>query len=288
MKPSKCKYAAVDSAAEAVELLDEYGDDAKVLAGGQSLIPLMNLRLAQPGLLVDINRVSELAGIHRDGGLTIGAMTRQANVERSDDVRSYAPIVTEAVHHIAHPGIRTRGTFGGIAAHADPAAELPAVLLALDAEFTIIGPSGEHTVRADDFFVSVFSTVIADNELLVNVHLPYPSNTSRWAFHEVARRHGDFALVGVAATAEVDESSLCTQARVALSGVGDRPIRLKEAEQALVDRQLGEAADEAGRVAAEQLDPPADMHATKTYRKKVAGALVRRAAMDMAISGGAK
>lgn len=288
MKPAPFKYAAARSVAEAAALLDQHGDDAKVLAGGQSLIPLMNLRLARPAVLVDINDVDGLDGVSRNGALEIGATARQAAVLRSREVRQYAPIVGDALRHVGHVGIRTRGTFGGATAHADPASEIPAVLLGLDAEIVASGPGGERTIAAEDFFVSTFTTSLEENEVLTAVRLPYPTDQARWAFHEVARRHGDFALVGVAVVAEVDASGVCTKARIALSGVSDAPVRAKDAEEALVGRPIGEAAEDAGRLAAEQLDPPSDFHASSTYRKQVSRVLVTRAINDMASEGGTR
>jgi CO/xanthine dehydrogenase FAD-binding subunit len=248
----------------------------------------MNLRLARPGVLVDINRVAALDGIRRNGGLTIGATARHAAILRSSDVQAVAPMIGEAVRLIGHPGIRSRGTFGGSIAHADAAAELPAVLLALGGEVTVQGPSGERTIAADDLFVTAFTTSIADNEILTSVRIPAPAPNARWAFHEVARRHGDFALVGVAATAELDDSGYVRRARIGLLGVADRPVRAGAAEQALVGRTLADGAAEAGGLAARDLDPPADVHGSSSYRKQAAEALVRRALTTMSTQGGSR
>lgn len=287
MKPPRFKYAVAESVEDAVAILDEHGDEAKVLAGGQSLIPLMNMRLARPGVLVDINRISALDGIKRNDALTIGATARQAAVAQSKEVASYAPIVIEALRHVGHVGIRTRGTFGGIAAHADPAAEIPAVLLALDAEVTAQGPGGVRTIPAEDLFVTTFTTSLAENEVLTSVRFPYPTDRVRHSFHEVSRRHGDFALVGVAVVAELDDAGSCKQARIALSGVADTPVRAKEAEEGMVGRAVdASAAEEAGRLAADKLDPPSDFHASSAYRKDVARALVTRALTELSTQGG--
>ena len=288
MKPAPFKYASPESLEEATSLLQQHGDDAKVLAGGQSLIPLMNMRLARPGVLVDINHVAGLDGVSRNGGLTIGTNTRHVTVLRSPEVRAYAPIVSEAMRHVGHVGIRTRGTFGGATAHADPAAEIPAVLLALDAQVTVQGPQGTRTIAADDFFVSTFTTELEDDEIVTAVQLPSPLDHAAWSFHEVSRRHGDFALVGVAAVAELDGSGNVSRARIALSGVADTPVRVTEAEDSLVGRAPADGADEAGRLAEQQLDPPSDFHATSTYRREVAGALVTRALQDMDTKGGSR
>jgi CO/xanthine dehydrogenase FAD-binding subunit len=288
VKPAPFKYARAESAEEASSLLTQYGDEAKILAGGQSLIPLMSMRLARPEVLVDINRVEELKAISRNGNLTIGATASQASVLRSADVQQYAPILSASMHHVGHVGIRSRGTVGGSAAHADPASEIPAVLLALDAGIVAVGPAGERSIPAEEFFVSNFTTSLTDDEVLIRIVLPYPLGDARWAFHEVARRRGDFALVGVAAVALVDASGICQKARIALSGVSDTPVRAREAEQALVGRSLAEAAVEAGRLTEQHIDPPADFHASKRYRGEVSRALVTRAINDMAKQEGAR
>lgn len=288
MKPAPFKYARAASAAEASSLLTEYGDEAKILAGGQSLIPLLNMRLARPEVLVDINRIDALKGISRNGGLSIGATASQAGVLRSADVQAYAPIIGEALRNVGHVGIRSRGTFGGSAAHADPASEIPAVLLALDAELVATGPNGERSISAEDFFVSTFTTALEDDEVLTQIKLPYPIDDSPWAFDEVARRHGDFALVGVAVIAELDDSRVCSRARIAMSGVSDTPVRAKQAEEALVGQKLADAADDAGRLAQDAIDPPADFHASAQYRSEVSRALVTRAIRKMANQEGAR
>jgi carbon-monoxide dehydrogenase medium subunit len=285
VKPAPFKYAKAGSVEEATALLDEHGDDVKVLAGGQSLIPLMNMRLARPEVLIDINGIESLAGIELNGGLTIGATTRHAEVIRSGEVQRFAPIIGEAMRHVGHVGIRSRGTFGGSVAHADPASEIPTIVLALDAELTVAGLGGERTVAAEDYFVSTFTTEMEDNELLTAVRFPYPLDHAVWSFHEVARRHGDFALVGVAAIAEIDDAGVCTRARIALSGVADVPVRIKAAEQLLVGSAIGDVAEEAGRLAEREIDPGADFHASAEYRKEVARALVTRALRDMDTKG---
>ena len=287
MKPPRFKYAAAESIEEAVSILDQHGDEAKVLAGGQSLIPLMNMRLARPGVLVDINRVSGLDTITRNGGLTIGALTRQSAVVRSGDVSGFAPIITEALRHVGHPGIRTRGTLGGSIAHADPAAELPAVLLALDGEVVARGPGGERTIPAQQFFVTNFTTALAPNEVLTSVRFPWSTEKARWAFQEVARRHGDFALAGVASAAEV-EQGVCTSVRIALFAVADRPLRAARAEEFLAGKSLDDDAvvAEAARLACAGLEPSSDFHATGQYRTEAAEALVRRALKHMSSKGG--
>jgi CO/xanthine dehydrogenase FAD-binding subunit len=267
---------------EVVALLAAHDGEAKVLAGGQSLIPLMNLRLARPEVLIDVNRVTGLAGIASNGAIAIGATTRQAAVARAPEVHAGAPLVAEALRFVGHPGTRARGTLGGIAAHADPASEMLAVLLALGAEVTATGPSGERTIAAADLFVTTFTTTLQETELLTSVRLPVATPTSRWAFQHVARRHGDFALVGVAAVADVDEAGRCTRARIALSGVADVPVLALDAQEVLKDGDLARGAEEAGRLAAASIDPPDDFHATSRYRRQVTETLVTRAVRQLA------
>ncbi|MFQ5680409.1 MAG: FAD binding domain-containing protein, partial [Gemmatimonadota bacterium] len=217
MKPPPFEYFAPDTPEEALGLLVEHGYDAKPLAGGQSLIPMLNFRLASPAVLVDLNRIGSLAGIEpgEDGGLWIRAMTRQREAERSPLVAERAPLLAEAMSHVAHPQIRNRGTVGGSAAHADPAAELPAVLLALKARLRIRGAEGERVLPAAEFFAGLFTTALGPEELLVAVEIPPPAPGWGWAFEEVARRHGDYALVGVAAGVRIGEAGRCEEARLA-------------------------------------------------------------------------
>jgi carbon-monoxide dehydrogenase medium subunit len=288
LKPTPFKYIAVETVEEAVAALGEYGDEAKVLAGGQSLVPLMNLRLAAPGVLVDVNRVAELQGIAANGTIEIGAMTRQLVAERSSQVGEGAPLVTEALRHVAYPGIRSRGTVGGSIAHADPAAELPAVLLALGGEVFAQGPSGSRTIAADDLFVTYFTTALAPDEVLTQVRIPARTPGQRVAFQEVARKHGDFALAGVALSAEVEADGVCRAARVVLFGVADRPLRAAGAEAALVGSRLDAgAADKAAVAAQAEIEPKSDAHASAEYRREVTGVLVRRAVAQAAGEGGA-
>ncbi len=265
---------------EALALLREHGDDAKPLAGGQSLIPAMNFRLAQPAVLVDLGPVTELAGVRplKDGGVAIGAMTRQRAVERDAAVAERAPLVHEAMPWIAHPQIRNRGTFGGSLAHADPAAELPAVVLALGARCTVQGAAGRRTIDADAFFTGLFATALAPGELLVEVTVPPLPHGTGWAFEEIARRHGDFALAGVAAVVTVRDGA-CMAARIALFSVGDGPVLARSAGDVLVgqapsDELLVEAAEAA---ATADCDPPADIHASAAYRRQLVRTLTRRA-----------
>ncbi|NNL87270.1 MAG: xanthine dehydrogenase family protein subunit M [Myxococcales bacterium] len=280
MKPAPFTYYRPDSVAETVELLGAHGDDGKLLAGGQSLIPMMNLRLAQPAVLIDLGGVTELAGIRRNGALEIGATTRQAAALVSSEVAEAAPLLQRALGFVGHPANRNRGTVGGSLAHADPAAELPAVALALGASFSIRGPSGTRSVAADDFFKSYLTTAVSPDEFLADVVFPsVRPEHNRAGFCEVSRRHGDFALVGAAVSISLSSRGDVEEARVALMGVADRAVRIHEAESALLGHRLEEAAlpREIGAIAARELDPPFDQQASSQYRKDVAAVVVERA-----------
>jgi aerobic carbon-monoxide dehydrogenase medium subunit len=269
VKPPPFEYHAPASVEEAAAILAEHGDDAKVLAGGQSLIPLLSLRLARPTVLVDLNGVAGLASIEVDGATTIGAMTRHRTVERSQDVAARVPLLAAAVPYIGHAAIRNRGTIGGSVSHADPAAELPAVALALDAVFTATSAKGgTREIAAVDFFDGYFTTTLAPDEILTSVTFPNAAPGTRVSVQEMARRHGDFAMVAAAVSVADGD------ARIALINVGDRPVRAVEAEAAL---NGGAAADEVAAIATRDLEPVSDLHASSAYRRHVAGVLVRRA-----------
>ncbi|MFQ5649873.1 MAG: FAD binding domain-containing protein [bacterium] len=281
MKPAPFQYFVPQTLEEAFSLLDEHGFDAKLLAGGQSLVPTMNFRLAQPAVLIDLNHVEELFYIrkHNQKGVHIGAMTRQATLERSELITKHAPLIAETMPHIAHPQIRNRGTLGGSLAHADPASELPAVMFALEARFRIQSRSGDRWLEAKDFFVDLFTTDLAPEEMLTEIVIPPLPPETGCAFQEVSRRHGDFALVGVAACLTLNEAGGCQAARIVLLSVGSTPVRAHQAEQVLVSRGLtDEALHEAAQTAAEQeIDPPADMHASSDFRRQLAKVLTERA-----------
>ena len=280
MKPAPFAYHRPGTVDEALALLAAHGADAKPLAGGQSLIPAMNFRLARPAVLVDLNRIDALAYVRDDAnGVRIGAMTRQRVVERDPLVRRAAPLLTEALPHVAHAQIRNRGTIGGSVAHADPAGELPAVLLALDARFGVRGPEGTRTVAADQFFTGLFETALTPADLLLEITVPAMAPRTGWAFVEVARRHGDYALAGVATTVTLDEAGRCLEARIALLGVGEGPVLARRAAKGLAremptDKVLREAA---GAAAARDADPPGDIHASSAYRRHLVAVLTRRA-----------
>ena len=281
MKPAPFKYYAPTSVAEALAHLAKLGYEAKPLAGGQSLVPMMNFRLAQPAVLVDLNNIAELSYIRpaKDGGVLVGTMTRQRQVEHDPLIAERVPMVHEAMPKIAYPQIRTRGTFGGSIAHADPSAELPAVSVALNARLRVRSQSGERWVPASEFFLGFFTTVLEPHELLVEVALPpLPAHTG-WSFMEVARRHHDFALVGVAATVTLDGKDQCQQARMIFFSVGDGPIEAHHAAEVLRGQALTpEAIREAAEVAAkDDVDPSQDINASAEYRRHLVRVLSRRA-----------
>ena len=279
MKPAPFEYFRPRSLDEALSLLAEHGGDAKALAGGQSLIPAMNFRLATPSVLVDLNALSELSYIKDDaGGVTIGGMTRQRALERSTLVSDRVPLVAETMPHIAHPAIRNRGTIGGSLAHADPAAELPAVTLALNARLVVSSTSGAREVSADDFFIGLFTTAVQPGELLTEIRIPAPAARSGFAFQEISRRHGDFALVGVAATVQLDDNGGCASARIALLSVGDRPMLAEQASKTLVGQSPSAEAfrTAADTAATRDIDPSSDIHASARYRRQLANVLTRR------------
>lgn len=277
MKPAPFQYFAPTTIEQALTLLSEH-DDAKILAGGQSLVPVMNFRLARPSVLVDLNRIDELFYIReRDQGVAIGAMTRQRTVERSPIIGRLAPLVAETMPFIAHPQIRNRGTFGGSLAHADPAAELPAVAVALDAKLKVIGRKSERWVQAKDFFTGLFSTTLQPDELLAEVLIPRTPPRTGWAFQETARRHGDFALAGAACTLTLDPAGKCANARLVLLSLGDRPIDAQGAVRPLIGETPNPQAIDAVAAGVDgEIDPQSDVHASAAFRRHLAKVLTRR------------
>jgi len=279
VKPAPFIYHRPRAVDEALAVLAAHGGEAKPLAGGQSLIPAMNFRLARPAVLVDLNRITELSGIRGDpDGLHIGAMTRQRAVERDPTVARDAPLLAEAMPFIAHPQIRNRGTIGGSLAHADPAGEVPAVMLALDAKLQARGSGGARWIPAGEFYTGLFETALAPGELLVDIAIPLPAARSGSAFVEVARRHGDYALAGVAVVVTVDDAGRCREARIALLSVGDGPVLARKAAKAITgESPTPEAIREAAEAAAaKDIDPPGDIHASPAYRRQLVSVLVRR------------
>jgi CO/xanthine dehydrogenase FAD-binding subunit len=279
MKPAAFDYLAPASLEEALALLAELGEGAKPLAGGQSLVPLMNFRLVRPQHVVDLNGLRELSGIREDDGhLVIGAMTRQRAVETSALVSERCPLLAEAMPQIGHVQIRNRGTVGGSLAHADPAAELPAVVAALGGELVVQSTRGRRAVKAEQFFVGYLTTAARPGELLVEVRLPASPPRTGSAFLEISRRHGDFALVGVAATVTLDSAGVCTGSAIALTGVGPTPVVARDAARALIGvKPTGDVFETAGRRVSNSVQPDSDLHASSDYRKHVAGVLTRRA-----------
>ena len=277
MKLPPVEYEAPTTVAEAIDLLAEHLDEASVLAGGQSLIPLLALRLARPAVLIDINGIGELSGVWAtDGWVAIGAMTREYVAEKSGTVADTVPLLAAALPLIGHEAIRSRGTIGGSLAHADPAAELPAVARALDAEFVVRGQSGMRVIPAAQWFEGFLTTSRRPDELLLEVRFPAAGRGTGISFQEVARRHGDFAIVGLAASL-VFSGGVISDARLAFAGISDVPVRAAAAEDLLVgERPSTELFDEAARRATDDVDPPADLHGSSDYRKTVAAVMVRR------------
>jgi aerobic carbon-monoxide dehydrogenase medium subunit len=274
VKPAPFAYKKPRSLEDAVALLGKH-QDAKLLAGGQSLIATLNMRLSAPSLLIDINGISGLDQItHKGGVVEIGALVRHAQAERSETIARYAPLIARAIPHIGHAAIRNRGTLGGSIAFADPAAELPACLMALDGEVDASGPKGKRTIKATDFFKGLFETALAPADVLAAIRVPAATKDTRTGFAELARRHGDYAIVGLAARARAEGKRL-TDVRLAFFGVGATPMRAKKAESAL------ENGDIEGAVAALDLDPHDDVQATGGVKKHLAGVLLRRVAKQL-------
>jgi carbon-monoxide dehydrogenase medium subunit len=278
MKPAPFDYHAPRSVDEAVELLAAHGDDAKVLAGGQSLVPAMNFRLARPAVLVDINRIAALDFCAAsDGALRIGALTRHARFERAVTGGALGALLADVVRYVAHLPIRVRGTFAGSLAHADPAAEWCVVATTLDAQIRARGPNGERTIDAAAFFRSILTTSLRPDELITEVRLPALGPNWRFGFAEFSRRAGDFALSMALAALRLDGGRIA-EARIGVGGAGDRPLRISEAEQALQGTVPGpEALAEAGAIAAAAVDPFEDLHASVAYRRDLVRVMTKRA-----------
>ena len=277
MKPAPFEYLAPGSLAEAVAMLAEHGDDAKILAGGQSLVPVLNSRLGRYNYMIDINGLSELSFIRTDDRwLQIGALTRQRAIEASALVARHAPLLSEATKYIAHLPIRTRGTIGGSISHADPAAEDPAAMLALDAEFDLISAAGRRSFKARDFFLGPLQTALTPQELLASVRIPLHTSDKTFAFEEVSRRRGDFAIIGIAAELSWAADHIA-DARIAVCGLESGAIRLGAAERELNKVQPSErAVANAARAAADSVEPQEDLHASSDYRRHLVEILTQR------------
>lgn len=276
MKASAFSYARATSVSNALALLAVHGDKAKVLSGGQSLMPAMNLRLIAPELVVDISEIAELRGIAISGGiLSIGALTRHVDLQRSPEVAAHAPLLTEAIAHVAHPAIRNRGTLGGSLAHADPASELPACMVALNAIIIVRGPNGERRIAAADFFKGIYETALSTRELLVAVELPAAGKNSAHFFCEFARRHGDYAISGLATQAIV-QGDVFTDLRMAFFAVGDRPVLARAANSLVNVAITPPALSEALTAMVGELDPQEDQQASASMRRHLAKVLMTR------------
>jgi carbon-monoxide dehydrogenase medium subunit len=278
MKPPPFDYARADSVQHAVALLAEHGDHARIIAGGQSLMPMLAFRMATPRLLVDIGSIAALRHITLDGGgVTLGALVRWCDVEKHAELARAHPLLVEAVRHVAHYQIRNRGTIGGSLAHADPAAELPGVAVACDAEIEVAGPKGRRTIAATDFFLDSLTTALAPDEVIVSMRLPGWKSGRCWAFEEFARRRGDFALAGVALFYDLEQGH-AVDPHIAAIGVGATPLRLTAAEKALAGRAVDQTAiREIVAAATASIDPPGDIHAPGDYRRALLGVLLERA-----------
>jgi carbon-monoxide dehydrogenase medium subunit len=279
VKPAPFTYRKARSLDEAVALLGEHAD-ARLLAGGQSLMATLNMRLSAPSLLIDINGIGGLDRIEVQGGMVeIGALVRHVQAERSDIISRHVPLIARAMPHIAHAAIRNRGTLGGSIAFADPAAELPACLLALDGEVEAMGPQGKRTIKADDFFKGLFETALGPQDVLTAIRLPVATPETRMGFAELARRHGDYAIVGLAASARASGAGL-SDVRLTYFGIGDTPLRARKAEEALTGGALDEKRLDAA-VAALDLAPHDDIQATAPVKKHLAGVLLKRVAKQL-------
>lgn len=279
MKPSAFEYFAPAGIEEAMGLLEQYGEEARPLAGGQSLLPLMKLRLARPRSLVDLRKVAGLSEIREEGkGISLGALVRHRQIETSESVRLRCPLLSEAAAFIGNPQVRNRGTLGGSLCHADPAAELPATILALEADLQVLGPRGKRTIRAEEFFRDFLTTALEPTEVLAEVFVPaWPAYTG-WAFEELRRRQVDFALVAAAVLFTVDKAGTCRRVRIALAGTGPVPLRAREAEGIFQGHPpTGEQMARAARKASEEVRPESDVHASADYRREMVAVVVHRA-----------
>ena len=283
MKPAPFEYAKPGSLEEVFDLLDRHGDDARILAGGQSLLPTLNMRLSEPVVLIDITGMDELRGIAATGDmLRVGALARHSEIKASRDVAEFTPLLSQAVSFVAHPAIRNKGTFGGSLALADPAAELPACVVALDARMVIAGGKGERKVAAADFFLGLYETVLKPGELLVAVEIPVQRPGYRSGFSEFARRSGDFAISGLAAHARF-EGGVMSDVRLVYCGVDIKPVRAVKAGRALEGKPFSDdAVAEAAALLAEDLDPPDDIHATGAMKLQLSRVLAGRVLAAMA------
>ncbi len=290
MKPSVFEYFSPGTVSEAVELLERFGDEAKIMAGGQSLMPMLNFRVARPKVLVDINRLPNLDYIREEKGeLVIGGLTREHTLEKSPLVREKCPLLTKAISYIGHLPIRVRGTIGGSLVHADPSAEIPVVFSCLGGKAKVVGSKGERMIGGEEFFLTYLTSALDPGEILIETRFPTLPSGAGWSFLELSRRHGDFGIVTVACILALDAKGNCRTARIALGGVAPTPLRATAAEKALAGRKIDNALiAEAGAKAAEGTEPESDYHASAEYRREMARVFTERAlkeAWDM-IKGG--
>ena len=278
MKLPPFDYACPTTLPEAIELLASH-DDAKAIAGGQSLVPMLAFRLAQPSLLVDLRKLADLRGIRiSDAGVTLGAMVRWRDIEDDERLETAHPLLKAAISHVAHYQIRNRGTVGGSIAHADPAAEMPGIAMTCDAEIAVVGKSGAHVIQAADFFQGALTTALTTDEIIVEVRLPAWPAGRRWGFQEFARRRGDFAMAAAAVFYDQDERGKARNAHVGVIGVGDRPLRLTAVEDVLNGESIDEATiAKADAATSAAVDPQDDIHASAAYRRALVGTMVERA-----------
>jgi CO/xanthine dehydrogenase FAD-binding subunit len=280
MKPAPFEYHVPDSLEQALGLMNQYADEAKILAGGQSLVPAMNFRIVQPGVLIDLNRVSELSFIREEGQtIRIGAMTREGHLELDSSVARHIPLLAEATPFIAHPQIRNRGTIGGSVVNSDPAAELPVLMLALDARLKARNTAGERWIDAHDFFAGMFTTTLTADEILVEIELPVMPSHTGWSFMEVAPRAGDYALMGVAVCVTLDEAVKCNNAKLVYLNAGDGPVDAKEAAQLLQGEPITEKLieDAAAFASQKEINPFGNIHTSIEFQRHLANVLTRKA-----------
>jgi CO/xanthine dehydrogenase FAD-binding subunit len=280
MKPAPFEYHAPNSMEEALSLLSQYAGEGKILAGGQSLVPAMNFRVVQPSVLIDLNRVQELSFIREDdGSICVGAMTRERQLEFNPSIARQLPLVAEAMPFIAHPQIRNRGTIGGSIVNADPAAELPVLMLALNARLKAKNSSAERWIDAPDFFVGMFTTALEPDEILVEIELPLMFPRTGWSFMEVAPRAGDYALMGVAALVSLDEDGKCINAKLVYLNAGDGPVDARESAHTLQGEKLTDALiDSAAALASEkEINPFGNVHTSPEFQRHLANTLTKKA-----------
>lgn len=289
MKPAPFEYHVPDSIEEALALLRNHADDAKLLAGGQSLVPAMNFRVVQPSRLIDLNRIAELSYIREDGDVTrVGAMTRERHLEFDASIARRVPLLSEAAPFIAHPQIRNRGTIGGSIVNADPAAELPVLMLALNARLKARSTSAERWIDAHEFFAGMFTTALAPDEILVEIELPFMPARTGWSFMEVAPRAGDYALMGVAALVTLDENGKCKHAKLVYLNAGDGPVDAIEAAQLLAGETVNDSLiDAVAALASEkEINPFGNIHTSPDFQRHLAKVLTKKTLLQAAQRAG--